>query len=423
MAASTASEATPRSLRGAVGEFNTESRVCFNDSYFVQIRNALNLDETWLDWINYGDLKDGGGKGGDLMCRSPDQHFVLKEMNEQDHQSLLECTHRYVDHMTEGPSLLCLLLIHFRQRSRRKNYFVMTNCLSCHPSPWLGCYDLKGCQDDKTLERDGIPMKEVHKRIFKPHLWCGKCCWTEQRKNYYNGKREAFNLKISVVPEDRAKIVNALERDVKWLQENGLMDYSMLVGIKREGGGPSAGESRLKGRRNSYSSRDSVTLGLRNRKFIMADPDDPKKEKVLILYIGIIDFLQRWTAAKKVAQCIKVLERNKPTIPPFHYGARFLKHFKAALVGDGVHPIVLPSHIEVTTSNHLGLPRAKANGEPKNNNDTNGASKDITDPDDLVVPEEHLRGEGFAKVPVVKTSLPNLSTVRHVNMADVSVMV
>jgi len=32
--------------------------------------------------------------------------------------------------------------------------------------------------------------------------------------------------------------------------------------------------------------------------------------------VGIIDFLQDWTCAKKVAMCVKCCECNKATIPP-----------------------------------------------------------------------------------------------------------
>ena len=39
-------------------------------------------------------------------------------------------------------------------------------------------------------------------------------------------------------------------------------------------------------------------------------------ETIYISYVGIIDFLQDWTCAKKVAMCVKCCERNKATIPP-----------------------------------------------------------------------------------------------------------
>merc|ERR1712154_680677 len=49
-------------------------------------------------------------------------------------------------------------------------------------------------------------------------------------------------------------------------------------------------------------------------------------DHAILLYMGIIDYLQQWNSAKKVAKCIKTLECNKATIPPKPYGTRFYKH-------------------------------------------------------------------------------------------------
>eukprot|EP00397_Hematodinium_sp_SG-2012_P006467 GEMP01006497.1.p1 GENE.GEMP01006497.1~~GEMP01006497.1.p1 ORF type:complete len:445 (+),score=74.35 GEMP01006497.1:115-1449(+) len=326
-------------LTAKTNEWSSDTRECYNDTHFAKIRRTLKLTEDWLDWIDYDNLRDGGGKGGDLMCLSPNQYFVVKELNQQDHESLLAFAECYVDHLIDGPSLLCIILIHFNETTRGKNYFVMTNCLSCRSSPWVGRYDLKGCQDDKALEIDGQRVTEVHKRIWKVHMWCGKCFWSEKRALYFKNKKAAYNLKLSVCSDDRPKIMEALERDVKLLQDNGLLDYSMLVGIKHEPRRPSRHDSGPEGvtEFKNYSSRKSVMLEFRNRKFLTAAPGHLETQ-TQILYIGIIDFLQRWSAKKQIARVIKVFERNKPTIPPKRYGARFLKHFQQSIVGNGISP-------------------------------------------------------------------------------------
>ena len=41
--------------------------------------------------------------------------------------------------------------------------------------------------------------------------------------------------------------------------------------------------------------------------------------------MGIIDYLQDWTCVKNIAMAIKVCERNKATVPPAEYGARFIR--------------------------------------------------------------------------------------------------
>ena len=47
------------------------------------------------------------------------------------------------------------------------------------------------------------------------------------------------------------------------------------------------------------------------------------KDTLYISYVGIIDFLQDWTCAKKVAMCVKCCERNKATIPPVLFRVLF----------------------------------------------------------------------------------------------------
>jgi len=193
---------------------------------------------------------------------------------------------------------------------------------------------LKGCQDDKALERHGEEITQIHKRFYAPHMWGGQCCWSDTRKTYYNCKMEAQALKFSVVPDDHPKIMEALERDVRWLQLEGLMDYSMLVGTKQVASSLASDSTTSGNQPNSYSLRKSVRLEFRNRKFVSADPNNPSRR--IFLYIGIIDFLQRWTRKKKIARLIKIFEKKKPTIPPVRYGKRFLEHFRQAIVADGI---------------------------------------------------------------------------------------
>ena len=65
---------------------------------------------------------------------------------------------------------------------------------------------------------------------------------------------------------------------------------------------------------------------------------DAKAGTLTILACGIIDWLQTWNWKKTVAQHIKKLERNKSTIPPDRYGARFKDVFasnKKKMVDNG----------------------------------------------------------------------------------------
>lgn len=75
-------------------------------------------------------------------------------------------------------------------------------------------YDLKGCNDDKILERDGERLTEVHKRIWQLHMWCGSCCWSPERKVYYKGKQQAFSEQFHVTPAQKDSLMQWLRTAV-----------------------------------------------------------------------------------------------------------------------------------------------------------------------------------------------------------------
>jgi hypothetical protein len=76
-------------------------------------------------------------------------------------------------------------------------------------------YDLKGCNDDKVLEQNGERLAEVHKRIWQVHMWCGSCCWSRERKAYYDGKRQAFKEQFHVTSAQKDDLMQWLRTAVK----------------------------------------------------------------------------------------------------------------------------------------------------------------------------------------------------------------
>ena len=64
-------------------------------------------------------------------------------------------------------------------------------------------------------------------------MWGGTCCWTEDRVTYHRGKVNARKLKLHMTEEQRAQVLSELKRDTDWLAKMNLMDYSLLVGIRK----------------------------------------------------------------------------------------------------------------------------------------------------------------------------------------------
>jgi len=291
----------------------------FNEERFSLLRRSADVPD---DFVNEGwsfeSLAGGGGKGGTLMAKVGD--YVVKELSKGDHHTLLEVSGSLCEHILSGPSLLCPIYLHFRDVATNRMFFVMQNAIGSGPFQVL--YDLKGCADDKLLEKEGVKVPAVHKRVWNLPMWCS-CTWSQARRRYYAGKCEARQVKIPLLPSQRDAFLEALRRDVSWLGGHQLMDYSLLVGIQ-ESTGP--GFSPRVGRPYVQPGRGGQTTAV---------------------YISIIDFLQKWTMGKRVARVLKVLEQNKATIPPKSYAARFAVHFtQSVMLVENPEDVELPPMTE-----------------------------------------------------------------------------
>jgi len=279
-----------------------------------EMRAAAQVPDTFVNegWC-LDDMHHGGGKGGTLMAQVGSS-FIVKELSSGDHQQLLALAGSYAEHVRGGESLLTPIYLHFSDAQTGRSFFVMRNTVGA--GPVMELYDLKGCADDKTLVRDGEPIKVVHKRIWNVGMWCGRSSWSDERVKYHNGKMAARDYTVLLRKGEREKVVARVERDVEWLAEHGLMDYSLLVAVKAA----------------SSKGLDSNCEDLARRTFAKPGPDGTD----LVVQISIIDFLQKWTAAKRVARIIKAAERNKATVPPGMYGERFRAHVASMIQGEEV---------------------------------------------------------------------------------------
>lgn len=303
----------------------------YNDTQFAKIRAGLGISDSFLHDFDFGAMGAGGGKGGNLLAIVGD--YVVKEMNDTDHNTLLNIAKIYADHVLEVDrngnqfgTMLCKVLCHFYDPGSKKKFMAMDNVTPTPVPPGVpeqtrpskgsrrSTYDLKGCADDKTLSWNNEKVTEVHKRIFLPHMWCGTCLWSEDRRKYYDGKKNAARQEFHVTEAQKEKIEMWIKRDCTFLQDMGLMDYSLMVSTLTLSRDDPQSEAWINAAQDPDAD-DSFP-------FVNVFNDD-----VQVLHIGIIDFLQDWTCTKNLAMCIKFLECNKATIPPGWYAARFIETF------------------------------------------------------------------------------------------------
>lgn len=272
----------------------------WNDHLFKQLREAHGVSDSFVNegW-DFSELVPSHGKGGGLMIQLFAK-FVVKQISADDHKALLTVAQSYTDHMINGKSLITRIFAHFTDVQTKRHFIVMRHEVGV--SDLDAQYDIKGCNDDKMLIANGKKLAPVHKRIWYFWMWGGKCCWSEERVKYFDGKVNAKKVNWHVYESDFTELSEAIKADTEWLSKNHFMDYSLLVAQRK---GPPG-----------FADGDCM-----KKPYILRTPDGD-----VALYISIIDFLQVWTCSKKVAKCVKCFEQNKSTIHPQPYGMRFIKN-------------------------------------------------------------------------------------------------
>jgi len=325
----------------------------WNDELWRTIRERDGVRDDFLSDPEYLEpFRSGGGKGGALLAFTKDKNFVIKEVSKRDSKILLGLANSYVERIRGGRTLLCTIYLHYTEPAKKRTYMVMRNLLR-HAGPYEGLFDLKGCADDKTLISQGREVKTVHKRIWQLHLWCGKCAWSADRKTYHHGKVAAREMSILLTDEQQTSVAELLQQDTEWLATNNLMDYSLLVCTKRLTWAEFEADALAR------QAAQAEPGELHQPMLHHIEPDSGGKGDVMLVYIGIIDFLQSWTCGKKVAMGLKVFERNKATIPPDAYAKRFHRHFTNAISGGAV---ALQPLVEVDVENQRDVNSDQAFG-------------------------------------------------------------
>ena len=134
-----------------------------------------------------------------------------------------------------------------------------------------------------------------------------------KKKTGRSGGLSRRHTTFKIEESSRTAVVARVTRDVKFLQDCALMDYSLIVSFHVLP-------------RSAKGLADAVYAGTSDggaQPFIYTTD-----KQIFVTYVGIIDYLQDWTCGKIVAQHTKCLESNKATIPPGPYGDRFLQFVK-----------------------------------------------------------------------------------------------
>jgi 1-phosphatidylinositol-4-phosphate 5-kinase len=285
------------------------------------------------------------GKSGAFFYHTADGRYLMKTITPKEHHLLRSMLTRYYDYIMQNPGTLIVrflglhcLKVPTRQGKRpEKHYFVVMNNVFNTPFEIHRRYDLKGSWVGRVtpLEQHGDPTVALKDMDF-----------------------QAANERIAVGSERASRLLTQLERDTAFLRENGIIDYSLLLGVHKVGGsaegykpasGLSANCSAAAAAAGAgaapaarFPSDNSVTEGG------AADADHPEachqlgdaggllsSDRRFVYCFGIIDILTTYDSKKRVEHHVRSLvsdRRGISCVEPGLYAERFLGFMRGALV-------------------------------------------------------------------------------------------
>eukprot|EP01129_Flabellula_baltica_P012838 TRINITY_DN585_c0_g1_i3.p1 TRINITY_DN585_c0_g1~~TRINITY_DN585_c0_g1_i3.p1 ORF type:complete len:1033 (-),score=190.91 TRINITY_DN585_c0_g1_i3:1453-4092(-) len=250
----------------------------------------LLLNSVFLGKFNSFNKIGSHGKSGSVFYYSYDGKFIIKTVDHSEAVALTDILPEYHALLSnEGRSLLCPLVGMHRMATPDKSeeYYltVMLNIMPLDTNYIDTLYDLKGSTTGRRTAMEnrhtGVPLKDLD-----------------------------LEHDFIVSEEDKIEILDSMIRDTEFLQKNEIMDYSLLVGVKQL----VPGETPLEAPRGC---KMAVSL-----------------DGTRAYYFGIIDYLVRFRAFKKLEHTFKSFTQEKDfsVQPPPEYRERFINYFMRKIV-------------------------------------------------------------------------------------------
>jgi len=260
---------------------------------------------------SFSELKSEG-KSGQNFFFSHDGLFLVKTVSPKEQQKLLSILPAYHAYITKNPSSLLPRFYGLYYISYNNNhfYFMITeNVFKTNKK--LEVFDLKG----STVGRTAGDEKG------------------EEGKS--GGPKKDLDLKdpVLVGPTNKIKLLDQIQLDSTFLNENHIVDYSMLLGIHtttsaiKETVASGPHQSQFQQEESGIYSRDSTDALIPST--LVSDTPLPNK----IYYFGIIDTLIPYDLAKTAEHNLKTLVYGEgiSIVPPDMYASRFNKFLSGVL--------------------------------------------------------------------------------------------
>lgn len=283
------------------------------------------------------------------MFYSADQRCIVKSTTQEDIFALRSLLPAYVRYLQREPHTLLVRFVgaHCITMYGVDIYFtVMLNMFPPDQKAMSERYDLKGSWVNRhgNVRSKGGDNGRKHapkNRLVKEDRVHGAPLLQDND----------FLQRISLRPETARALAEQIRHDVLFLRENGRMDYSLLIGVRRErfrvstsgeaAGGeasqPVVNSSLVASQHRSHHhhflfQRDGDTATAADP--FMREADGSFRAYMVegpgLYYIGMIDLLQGWTVKKRLERFAKVFLQGKDgdglsAMPPDDYAVRFYR--------------------------------------------------------------------------------------------------
>ncbi|CAI5740189.1 unnamed protein product [Hyaloperonospora brassicae] len=257
------------------------------------------------------------GRSGAFMFYTSDESLIVKTMSPEECTFLRKMAPNYEAYMTSNPDTLLTRFYgcHSVSLYGKMYYFVVMGNLFSDTDVVHHRYDIKGSWVDRNAKVPSPGGKTACR-------YCNASYTFGSTKNQECGDGMNFHepdivlkdndlmTKIRIDPATAHRIYDQIHRDSDFLCSQGIMDYSLLMGIQ-----------------SSEYFVDTNQLPQVRRDVLFTQPATSVAGPSLY-HFGIIDFLQQWTLEKKMERFYKTFVKRKDpegvsALPPKPYKFRF----------------------------------------------------------------------------------------------------
>jgi tetratricopeptide (TPR) repeat protein len=204
------------------------------------------------------------GKSGAFFYFCPSMQYLLKSVSEEEYVFLLELLPNYLRHVLDNPHTLLSNFFAFFEvtlpRDKTRNRFIVMNNVFYTHLTISKRYDLKG-------STAGRAASEAEKKKQNP-IW------------------KDLDIQIGAIKlthESKLELYRRVKSDCRFLQDNDIMDYSLLLGVHESSNTSSTSSGWYGEFHNIVSSRDGSQIYI----------------------FGIVDILQRFNSRKQLEKVVK----------------------------------------------------------------------------------------------------------------------